>query len=213
MWDRAPGEVNLRDSEVHVWRIELDLFPAGSFLADIAPEEAERHFHRERDRDRFVAAHGALRRVLSRYCGIAPAAIRFRRTPRGKPYLDPESGIRFNLSHSDGMALVAVARGGEVGVDVERIREMPDALRIAQRILRPEEADALAALPPERYAEPFFRYWTRFEARLKAAGQGLGDKLPTNAWPVTDLEPGPGYTAAVAAECAPGRVETWEYAD
>ncbi len=213
MWDRAPGDLSLGEAEVHVWRIGLDLFPAESFIAELAPEEAARRFHRPRDRDRYVAAHGALRRILSRYCGVAPAAMRFGRTPRGKPYLDPEMGIRLNLSHSDGLALVAVARCTEVGVDIERIRQLPDALDIARRVLPPEEADALDALPPDRRAEPFFRYWTRFEARLKAAGRGLGDGPVLEGWPVTDLEPGAGYAAAVAVECAPGRVLTWEYAD
>jgi 4'-phosphopantetheinyl transferase len=214
MWDRAPDGLSLPEAELHVWRVDLDSLPAEPFLADLAPEEAARRFRRPGDRDRFVAAHGALRRILSRYCGIAPAAVRFRRSARGKPYLEPESGIRFNLSDSGGLALVAVARCCEVGVDVERIRQISDALQIARRVLPPGEADALEALPPEERAERFFRYWTRFEARLKAAGRGLGDK-PAEAgdWPVTDLEAGAGYMAAVAAARAPERISTWEYAD
>jgi 4'-phosphopantetheinyl transferase len=213
MWDRAPGELSLDEAEIHVWRIELDLFPAESFLDVLSPEESARRFLRPRDRDRYVAAHGALRRIVSRYCGIAPAVLRFNRTPRGKPYLDPEMDIRLNLSHSGGMALVAVARCMEVGVDIERIREIPEALEIARRVLPPEEADALEALPPERRAEVFFRYWTRFEARLKAAGRGLGDRPAVEGWPVTDLDPGADYAAAVAAERAPRRVLAWEYAN
>lgn len=212
MWDRAPSDVNLREGEVHVWRIELDLFHPELLIDELAPEEAGRSFHRPRDRDRFVIAHGALRRVLSRYCGIAPAGIRFLRMPRGKPCLNPESDFRFNLSHSGGLALVAVARRCEVGVDVERIRPIPDALRIGRRVLQREEADALEALQPDQRAGPFFLYWTRFEARLKAAGRGLGDEVVTEQWPVRDLDPGAGYVAAVAAECTPERVITWEYA-
>ncbi len=213
MWDRAPSDVILCEGEVHVWRVALDLFSPESLTAELAPEEAGRNFHRQGDRDRFVVAHGALRRVLSRYCGIAPAAVRFLRAPRGKPRLNPESDVRFNLSHSGGLALVAVARRCEVGVDVERIRPIPDALQIARRVLEREEADALETLKPEQRAEPFFVYWTRFEARLKAAGRGLGDEVVSEQWPVRDLDPGAGYAAALAAECAPERVLTWEYAD
>jgi 4'-phosphopantetheinyl transferase len=213
MWDRAPSDLNLRDGEVHVWRVALELLHPESFAGELAPEEAGRNFHRPPDRANYVVAHGALRRVLSRYCGIAPACIRFLRKARGKPYLDPESSVRFNLSHSGGLALIAVARECVVGVDVERIRPMPDAVRIARRVLRPEEGDALEALPPDQRAEPFFVYWTRFEARLKAAGRALGDEVESERWPVADLEPGAGYAAAVAAGCALGRVMTWDYAD
>ncbi len=211
MWDGAPDGLNLGAAEVHVWRVELDSFPAGWFVSELAPEEAGRRFHRPRDRDRFVVAHGALRRILSRYCGIAPEAIRLRRAARGKPHLEPESRVRFNLSHSDGLALVAVARDSEVGVDVERIRQISDAVQIARRVLPPEEAAALAALPPEARQEHFFRLWTRFEARLKAGGQGLGDQPAAGR--AMDLEAGAGYVAAVAAAPAAERVLTWEYAE
>jgi 4'-phosphopantetheinyl transferase len=213
MWDRPLSDLSLPDGEVHVWRISLDVLAPESFLPELAPEEAGRRFHRESDRGRFVAAHGALRRVLSRYCGIAAADIRFCRLPRGKPYLDPRSEFRFNLSHSGDLALIAVARRCEVGVDVERIRPMPDALRIAQRVLSPEEAGALESLPADCRAQPFFIYWTRFEARLKAAGRGLGDQIVIEQWPVRDLDPGAGYAAAIAAERAPDRILTWEYED
>lgn len=213
MWDPAPGELSLGEAELHVWRIGLDLFPAESFVAELAPEEAARRFYRAGDRRRYIAAHGALRRILSRYCGIAPAALRFGRTPNGKPYLEPEMDLCMNLSHSGELALVAVARRMEVGVDVEQIRPVPEALDIARRFLPPEEAGALEALPPEERPQRFFRYWTRLEARLKAAGRGLGNGPLPEGWPAEELEPGEGYAAAVAAGRAPARLLTWEYAD
>src|SRR3712207_5217786 len=110
---------------VHVWRAGLDASPVAlqQYRATLAPEERERadRFYFERDRTRFTVARGVLRAILGRYLRLEPARLRFRYQPYGKPELDISERplpLRFNVSHSAGLALYAVAPDREVGVDV-----------------------------------------------------------------------------------------------
>ncbi len=124
-------------------------------------------------RARWVAARWALRSVLARYLGGDPAAIELSLGERGKPHLaDPGATLRFNLSHSGELALIAVAEGREVGVDVQRIGSRH---------------------PPSYYEE-----WTRREAVAKCHGVGLWAELPAAPVAVAELEAVPGYAASVA---------------
>jgi 4'-phosphopantetheinyl transferase len=148
-----------------------------------------------------VAAGDALVRVLALYLGEDPSAIELVRGEHGKPRLatEPER-LAFNLSHSDGLALVAVTRGREVGVDVEREKPERDLAALAERALGPEDAAAVRAGGEEERARLFYGLWARHEARLKCLGVGLG-RPP--AWPspqvaVESLPIDPGYAAAVA---------------
>jgi phosphopantetheinyl transferase len=123
-----------------------------------------------------AAARSALRGVLSRYLDEDPEAIELRSGERGKPMLaDPDPRLRFNLSHSGGLVLIAVCRDREVGVDVQRMRR-----RGRER-------------PPEFYAE-----WTKREAIAKCHGVGLWAPLPDAPVAVCELAIEPGYAAAVA---------------
>lgn len=213
MWIEPPAEVKIVEGEVHVWRADLEAGFTDDFLAELAPEErgkAER-FRREQDRRHFVSAHRALRRVLARYCGLEPAALRFRIGSHGKPGLAGKCGIRFNLSHSGAAALYAVCEGHEVGVDLEQIRPMPEMMEIAERVFPPQEAQALRALPPDARLRSFFRAWTRGEAYVKGTGAGLtGNDRPTG-WTIRDLDVGPGYAGALAVEAERFEIRTWQY--
>ena len=148
---------------------------------------------------RRLLSRGALRAILQRYSAVT---LEFAHGPHGKPYLPDAPHLRFNLSHSGELLLVAVALDVEVGVDVERLRPMPDCLSLAQRFLAPEDAAALAGTPaPERERE-FFVRWTRAEAMWKSRGGGLygaGVSLDGD-WTVVPVDAGDEYAAAVAAE-------------
>lgn len=140
-------------------------------------------------RRRFAAARGLLREVLGRELRIEPAAVRFDYGPRGKPALarDLEAGLRFNVSHAQQRALVAVARGLEVGVDIEAVREGIDHTAIAKRFFSRAECDALLALPEPARADAFFTIWTRKEAYVKLLGGGL--LIPLDSFDVSLGEP------------------------
>jgi 4'-phosphopantetheinyl transferase len=183
---------------VHIWRAALDEagWPEAERLP--APErERAASFLREEPGRRWVAARWALRRVLESYLEEPAAAIGLDRGENGKPRLRDGGGIEFNLSHSNGLALVAVAEGREVGVDVELIEPGRNLVALAERALPQEDAAALrAASEPDRPAV-FYAAWTRYEARLKCLGTGLGTSVDEDL-AVENVAVAPGYAAAVA---------------
>lgn len=192
-------------AELDVWRAELDA-PGWPGPEQLPAAERERAaaMRRPGAAAHWVAARWALRHVLARYLDEEPAEIELALDPHGKPELAqaPER-LRFNLSHSGGIALVAVSREHEVGVDVEQVRAGRDAVALAERALPPEDVAAVRGAPDEERAEVFHRHWARHEARLKCLGVGLGGEQP-QATPValSDLDLGPGYAAAVAVAVA-----------
>jgi len=187
-------------TELHVWRAQLDSdrWPGADRLPREERERAAR-LHRPATRRRWVAARWALRGVLGHYLDEDPAGIELRVGGNGKPALAGfPAPLHFNLSHSDELALVAIAREREVGVDVERIESRRDLLALAQRALGPAQAaDVAATLPPDRSAA-FHAAWTRREAIAKCLGTGLGAPLPAAAVAVSALDAGPGFAAAIA---------------
>lgn len=174
--------------EVLVWCVRLDSTATRNLLS---PDELARagRFRMERDRTRFIACRGSLRTILAEELGEQPEKIAFRYAPEGKPYV-AGSPLRFNVSHSQDLALIAVAWGREVGVDIESVRPDVADSGIAERFFSAGERQALADLAPEVRARAFFACWTRKEAYLKARGSGLS--LPLDGFEVTvnpDLPP------------------------
>lgn len=179
---RSP-ELRLRADEVDLWRVPLDGFapPALSQCEALLSAEERARVHRfffERDRRRAIVARGALRLLLARYTARAPREVRFAYGPHGKPRLaverdEPE--IFFNVAHAEDLALYAFTRTGEVGIDVERVRELPDWEQIAATCFSSSEAARIRAADEAQRAAEFLRAWTEHEAVLKARGTGLGD--------------------------------------
>lgn len=184
-WPPAPLNPPLAEGRVELLLASLDVDPArmAGLSGALSEEERKRAglFKLERDRDRFRAARGVLRLMLSRYLGARPEDIKLSRGERGKPRLaDDSSGgldIRFSLSRSDDAALYAFALGREVGVDLERVRPYQGAEAIVREFFSPREAARLESLPEPERTETFFSYWTAKEACLKALGVGLGGEL------------------------------------
>ena len=204
---------NLASKEVHTWCVRLDVPRdlAERLYATLSPEERFRsaRFRFDRDRRRFVVAHGALRDLLGRYVGTRPGDIRFIHNAFGKPGLGPGLGgrLKFNLSHSGDLALIAIAADADVGVDVERVREGSDYPEIAWSFFSAAEIDDLNGVPSHLYAESFLGCWTQKEAYMKARGEGF--EIPpasfsvsqlNGAWSLHTLRPAPGYVGAVAVE-------------
>jgi 4'-phosphopantetheinyl transferase len=194
--------------DVDLWRAELDLDPAqlSAFSSTLSPDEAERsrRFHRDNDRDRFVAGRGWLRRILGDRLGVDPAVLRFAYDTNGKPRLAGAANqwLRFNMSHSEALALYAVCTGREVGVDVERVSVDVDVEALAHRFFSAVERAELAALPVNDRRQAFFDCWTRKEAYLKATGVGLSGLARSDAdpakWSLQSVDAGPGFAAALA---------------
>ncbi len=184
------------------------------WLSDEEHARAAR-FVKDLDRWRFIEARALLRFVLGHHLDIEPSSIEFVLSPCGKPqHSCPESarGVAFNLSHTVGMIVVALAADGQrVGVDVEKCGSRVDALKIASSHFSPRESAYLHALPPAAQADAFRQLWTRKEALHKADGRGLALPLDTfntldnrcGGWIVADLELQAGYVGAVACLARP----------
>ena len=142
----------LDDTSVHLWLLAIEHAPDHRAVA--------------------AAAHGLLGRLLAHYGGLEHPPV-IARTGRGKPYAPALAGFDFNLSHARDHALIAVARGQPLGVDLERIDRKLDAHDLAQRFFSRSEAEALDALPETQRAIAFLRLWTCKEAVLKALGAGI----------------------------------------
>jgi 4'-phosphopantetheinyl transferase len=175
---------------IHVWRIStlVDDGCFGALASVLSPEEivqADR-FHFERDRRSFVVCRGTLRRLLAFYAGGSAAEIRFRHGSMGKPYLASSPELQFNVSHSNGIALLAFAVEQEIGVDVEFMRPEIDFAGLAEHSFsEAERAEVLACSSQDR-ANIFYQYWTCKEACIKADGRGMS--IPLEQFSVIALE-------------------------
>ncbi len=226
-WPGLPQTITLGESEVHVWCASLDRpsVPVEDLSRLLAPDEARRagRFLSPEHRAHFVVARAGLRLLLGAYLSIPAEDVRFGYGAHGKPILDPLCDLRFNVSHSHGLALYAFSRGREVGVDVEKVRSGVVAERIAERFFSAREIAELQALPREMHDEGFFNCWTRKEAYVKATGVGLSlpldafdvslapgepavlratrhDPREAERWQLFALRPAPGYVGALAVE-------------
>jgi 4'-phosphopantetheinyl transferase len=174
------GPGGLDAGEVHLYCCATaEVQETAACEALLSEEEHARRarFYFARDRHTFLVARALLRTVLSRYAPVPPEAWRFALGSHGKPYLADRSELSFNLSHTDGMVAVAVARSEELGVDVENAGRRTEPTAIADRFFSAAEVAALHRLTEEAQRERFFAYWTLKEAYIKARGLGLAIPL------------------------------------
>jgi len=222
---RSP--IAIHHGDVQVWGIVLEVADselprAASVLSHDERVRAERLISEEHRR-RSIAAHAILRLILSRYCGASPVQLAIRRTSDGKPVLSDYPSIQFNLTHSHGRALIAVARDQKVGIDLEHVRREVDVVRLAKRFLSERDLTFIEHGNPAQRHERFLKAWVAREAVFKADGRGitfplyrdyleltgdgtkgclvLGDTLSDERRrPVRFLSLGSGWIGAVAAE-------------
>ena len=218
---------------IDIWRIDLncDSWKVGQLIENLSPDEKDKasKFRFPKDRDHYVVARGSLREIIGSYLDLKPDQIRFSYNKYGKPSIDNGNpALRFNLSHSRDIALVAVTSGAEVGVDVEYIDDELDVMNLANTIFSASEISMLENLSADAKTGAFFNAWTRKEAFLKALGKGfseVADCLPTSApmndakisvkitggqieksWSLASFIVDRDYSAAVAAEGGIGTI-------
>jgi 4'-phosphopantetheinyl transferase len=235
IWSTPPMELELPEDEIHIWRANLDLGPEVlnplRITLDTAEQSRAARYHFPRDRNRFVACRGILRELLGGYLGSSPASIEFFYGTHGKPALHSgdSRAIRFNISHSHGLAVFAFARGREIGIDLESIRPEFSGEEIAERYFSARELEELRALPPALRSEGFFLCWTRKEAYVKARGLGLQESLDSfsvsltpgqpeilqsvdsHRWSLRSLEPAPNFVAAIVEEGRDWQSRYWNW--
>jgi 4'-phosphopantetheinyl transferase len=241
-WMRPAPDMYLLEGDVHVWRVRLDEASARvrQYMEILSAEErakAER-FRFARHCRRYIVSHAILRIILGRfYLNVDPHKLEFGQGEHGKPHVAnhfPERKLYFNLATSHELALYALTRSDEIGVDVEFQRELRDAEEIAARYFAVGEIAALRSLPGETKPEGFYNCWTRKEAFIKAVGKGLsfpldqfevslapgesariisieGDADQAKHWTLKSLNPGQGYFAALAVRKLGVNLTCWQF--
>ena len=223
--------------DCHIWCADLSAsigkLPLWKQSLSASERTRAARFYFSKDRRAYAARHGILRQILAGYLAIRPGEVRLVDDANGKPRIDPsanETDLRFSLARSAHVAVLAIVRHCDVGVDVERVRDMPDWELVAQWAFSQRELRVLDDLPAEQRPYAFFRGWTRKEALLKCRGDGIlsgtrraevcldssdspclnGRNLP-GCWDLRDFVPEPGFAAAVAIERAKARLvcRTW----
>jgi 4'-phosphopantetheinyl transferase len=243
VWNTPPTHLLLPKKDVHIWRAVLDL-PSSSlqeFKSKLSADErikADR-FRFERDRNRFIVSSGILKTILGYYIGTEPGEIRFCYENRGKPRLDDafhDTGIHFNVCHSEGLALYIFTRDHKVGIDIERVRDFPEMVQIIEQFFSVREKMVFRRLPDSKKREAFFNCWTRKEAFIKAIGEGFfyplnqfdvsfapdepsrlltieGDSEKVSQWLMGSIKPALGFTAAFAVQSHDWRLHFWQWPD
>ncbi len=196
---------DLKTDSIHIWRIDLDR-AVGDLAELLSTEEQKRADakHLAQERDRFILGRGALRSILGSYLNVSGDELIFTQGEKGKPAIgNPGFNIEFNLTHCEGMALLAVAKTVQIGIDLERIRTRPRQLEVAQRMFPEAIHKKLEQLPSEQLNLAFYRHWTELEARAKCEGAGIFsiDDLQ-NEITTHHFSPQEGWVACVAAKGA-----------
>lgn len=229
-WKRPPRTLELEPDTVDVWRIDLEraIEEPHVNLSVLSEDERLRanRFRFPLHRDRFVASRATLRRILGKYVSTRPDQLLFTYGRSGKPELEPVTGdppLRFNLAHSENVALCAVSLDRPVGIDLERVRRDLPFSEIARRYFAPSEISELQEIPENDRAVAFFHCWARKEAVIKAKGEGIptglrrfvvsvsprvrefelrepGELDQGDRWSLRTLDVGPGFTAALAVK-------------
>jgi 4'-phosphopantetheinyl transferase len=220
--NRVTEPMTQQRPDIDVWIAPSDRTPASAeSFADVlsASELAEsRRFRFEEHRRRFLATRLFRRRVLAHYLGMRPKELAFSYGSKGKPALASALGsdLMFNDAEAEGLAVIAVARGLSVGVDVERLRAVPDAQSIVSSFGSPLERDTFASIGQAERDDSFMRWWTGKEAFVKAAGEGLSLPLASfsilvsaggrlrlvgagDGCSLLTFDPAPGYVGALVA--------------
>jgi 4'-phosphopantetheinyl transferase len=197
--ERLPPDFEIPPEEIHVWILNT----AGQKRAWdrlLSPDEATAANRLSSPYQlRFKNRRGALRLLLSRYLRLNPTSVEFVVGPNGKPYV-AGGQFAFNVSHTGDLALIAVGRGCDIGVDLERLETITDSTQLAAQFFREEEIEALSRASPTTLSSMFLTMWVRKEAVLKAEGIGIGSGLKV-------LVPHLTLTHAAKVELKTGEIE------
>lgn len=226
MDDLAPEPVDLWFTFYEDIRDERLLAEYARLLTEEESAQQQR-FYFDKDRHRYLVTRAMVRTVLSRYAPIESAAWRFSKGSHGRPAIENDHpaarALYFNLSHTDGLIMLGVTRGQELGVDTENLQRRPVSIDVADRFFSSEEVAELHATAVAAQHERFFHYWTLKESYIKARGLGLsipldqfGFHFPSRTdvqirmdatlgdsparWRFWQMRPAPDYMAALCVE-------------
>ena len=174
----------LDKGKIDIWFSRVDWLASEIKKIEVLLSQEEKgraqRFQFLQDRNRYIVRHGVLQLLLAGYQSCKPGQIDIRATVNGKPYLEGQQkrgGIHFNVSSSDTFTAIAFSRNGSIGIDIEKIRDIPDILEIVERHFTSDEKHQIFSCPENLRKALFYKFWTRKEAVLKAQGEGLLKQL------------------------------------
>jgi len=207
---------------VHVWSVDLDA-DRGTEADVLSADELERaeRFHFDVHRNRFVACRQTLRHILSTWIGVPAGDLAFVYGANGKPALGGSGRPHFNVTHSEGWAMIAVCADHPVGIDMEWVRILDELPQLTTLVFTDRERQQIERMPDHDRLQAFFRGWSRKEAYFKATGDGLSAQLHSvtvdvaahdpgildigggdiRAWSMHDLPAPAGFVGAAAIPC------------
>ncbi|WP_156120384.1 4'-phosphopantetheinyl transferase family protein [Neosynechococcus sphagnicola] len=234
-WLLAPVTPELPRQQVHLWQADL-VVPMAELqvLSSLLSMEENRRADRlrlELHRQRFIAARGYLRVILSRYLDLLPGQLIFTYGAHGKPILETTFSagrLEFNLSHSHDLCTYAIALDMQVGIDLEYRRPINNVEQLAQRFFSPSEYEQLQSRTPEQRLDCFLQIWTLKEAYLKGTGWGLAGLPEVQVawageavtglvlaesglqWWMHQFQPQPSYLGALVVQSlSPPHLQCW----
>lgn len=217
-WRLATTSPPLRADHVHVWSVSLCVDPETlEAMRNVLSTDELSRCERSplvHEQNRFIAGRGSLRHILASYLNTAPGAVQFGYGHAGKPYLlHPAHDLRFNISHSGDLALIAVSLHCDIGVDVELMNELPEMTEIAVRFFSDAAKKQFLSSSAENRLETFYKSWTEKESVSKCTGQGIVEEhpVPADDISVMQLTPAVGYAASLAVRGPVQNVHTWRW--
>jgi 4'-phosphopantetheinyl transferase len=239
LWKQTPPELSLSAETVDIWKIDLKLgndhiFAHSKILSRAELDRADKYVSGKKSRE-FIITRSSLRIILGHVLGRHPGTLEFDYTRHGMPYLVPGTGspdVRFSVSHSHDLALIAVTLDQPIGVDIEKVREEIDYESLARRFFSEQEHRAIMDYEGKGKPRAFFATWTRKEAIVKATGNGIASGLKQfdvsvdpdqparllatrwekeiqSSWSLTNIEAGPDYMACLAMDGSSRPVQYW----
>lgn len=170
----------LEHGRIDIWFAKIDWLPLDVEKLEAVLSTTElsraRRFRFMNDRNRYVVQQGVLRKLLAGYTGCESRQVDIRNNTNGKPYLAGQKNdapIQYSVSHSDTFVMYAFSLIDSIGVDIEKIRELPDMVDIVEQHFTRGEKYEFLSCPEDQRLMLFYRFWTRKEAVLKAQGDGL----------------------------------------
>lgn len=231
----GPRVAPLRHGEVHLWCVSLDagqeLLESCTSALTRAENERISYYAFRQAQESYAISQGGLRLLLSSYLGLSPQAIQLERHAKGKPHTPDDRSLFFNLSNSGRYCVYAFSRAGEVGIDIEAIRDLPDLQQLIDTNFTDREKEYINRIPEKR-ADRFFQFWTVKEAYVKAVGEGMrltpssvefsvdnnGFSLESimgvqehEDWQCSVFAPGPGYMGAIVYKGPHTKIAALEY--
>lgn len=183
-WQNPSSNLVLPDDEIHLWRVDLNF--SNQYIeqleATLSEDEKQRanRFKFAHHKKHFIAARGILRQLLGRYIQSPGEKIDFIYNSRGKPELSScfsDYNLKFNISHSQSLALYSFNYEKKIGIDLEYLRDNIDYKTLAQRFFCDREFKLINNCAMEQQQQRFYQLWTAKEAYLKATGEGLSGGL------------------------------------